>query len=208
MTAKKKLFGALGGVAALGATVALTAGTFSYFSDSATVNGGSADITYGKLTLALGDSAPAAHAVRAKRVAPGQVIFDKDLSFINTGDMDGELRIGFTGTNPGDATFNHNVQITLTGAGLPDGTYRLDDLAAKTTEDHGIHVYTLSAHAGDESVKGIHMKVTIDPQAGNELQGASGGFTLQADLRQSNGGGRGDSDGQDQAFPATHAPQP
>jgi predicted ribosomally synthesized peptide with SipW-like signal peptide len=205
MTAKKKLFGALGGVAALGATVALTAGTFSYFSDSATVNGGSADISYGKLTLKLGDEAPAAQPVQAKRVAPGQVIFDKDLSFINTGTMAGQLRIGFVENQSNTDAFSHAVQITLSGAGLPDGTYRLDELAAKTTTDHGIPVYTIPA-SGDRT-KGIHMTVTVDPQAGNELQGASGGFTLQADLRQSNNDGRGDSDGQDQSFPATPAPQ-
>jgi hypothetical protein len=119
--------------------------------------------------------------------------------------MAGQLRIGFIENESNTDAFSHAVQITLSGAGLPDGTYRLDELADTTTTKNGISVYTIPAAASGDPVKGMHMKVTVDPQAGNELQGASGGFTLQADLRQSNSDGRGDSAGQDQTFPAKPA---
>jgi Camelysin metallo-endopeptidase len=204
MTAKKKLAAGLGGVVALGATVALTAGTFSYFSDSATANGGSADVNFGKLTLKLQDGAVASQPITVNHAAPGDVLWDKDLSFRNTGDMAGELRIGFTENDNNTDAFNQAVQITIAGfGGTSDGTYSLADWAGKGA----MHLYTLQTKGG-ESTKGIHMKVTLDPNAGNALQGASGGFKLQADLRQSNAGGRGDSAGQDPKFPANSASQP
>ena len=207
MTSKKKLAGAFGGIVAVGATVALTAGTFSYFSDSATANGGSADVNFGKLTLALGDEADAVQPVNLDHAAPGDTVFDRDLSFRNTGDMAGELRIAIVENDNNTTAFNRAVRIQLAGVSEFDSTqsYTLEQVADRTAG--GLHLYTLWANAGDESVKGIHMKVTLDPEAGNAVQGASGGFKLLADLRQAD-----TSDGrakdQDNSFPAKPASKP
>jgi hypothetical protein len=73
LTAKKKLAGAFGGVVAIGATIALTAGTFSYFSDSANSTGGGGDVAFGtvKLTL-LNDSADTPFVVT--KAKPGATV--------------------------------------------------------------------------------------------------------------------------------------
>jgi hypothetical protein len=187
MTAKKKLVGAIGGVAALGATVALTAGTFSYFSDSGSVKG---DVSFGTLELELQEGA--AEDFSFDKAAPGQTVLPtKNMTFFNAGDMDGELRVRFSEKDPAADAYNKALLVTLKGfSGIANGTYTLDELAAKTAG--GYHLANLT-HGGVNdgyAYKGFQMTVAVDKNAGNELQGAEGGFTLEADLVQSGADGR------------------
>src|SRR3954451_20616147 len=100
MTAKKKIFGALGGVAALGATVALTAGTFSYFSDSTSQEN---KVEFGTLDLSFDEGAEQPFAFDG--VAPGEdLVKNRVLSFSNKGDVTGDLRIRFLPNVEEDAT--------------------------------------------------------------------------------------------------------
>jgi hypothetical protein len=204
MTAQKKLLGALGGVAALGATVALTAGTFSYFSDSGSVAG---EVNFGTLDLQLQEGA--AKAYTFDNAAPGQTVLPtENMTFFNAGDMDGELRVRFLEDESATTAYNDALLITLEGfSGIPDGTYTLDDLAEKTVNGHHLANLTHGGAGDDYAYKGFQMTVAVDPQAGNELQGAEGGFTLEADLVQSGADGRAlEQPAPD--FPAAPATQP
>jgi hypothetical protein len=199
MTAKKKIFGALGGVAALGATVALTAGTFSYFSDSAQGTGG-ADVTFGTLQLtplggAIGKTFTIDNAI------PGETVVstteDDALCFENSGSIPGLLRLGFVADGPeaggtNSISFNKNVLVTLDG--LPASSGLNGEHTLQYVLDHsagGVETVVVNPDKGDPNygdggVKCIPMTVRISGDAGNDLQGATGGFSLRADLLQTN----------------------
>jgi hypothetical protein len=205
MTAQKKIFGALGGVAALGATVALTAGTFSYFSDSSTQQAGT--VQFGTLDLVAEEGA-ATQQFDLPNAKPGDILLAKqDFSFRNAGTMGGELRLAFVPTfaegttAPQEAAFEDAVLITV--AGLPgfinNQAYTLEEVAAKTAG--GLHVGTMSYGDDAYATKGFPVTVTVDPAAGNAVQGVSGGFKIVADLVQ------GDADGFAE-FPEPAFPQP
>jgi predicted ribosomally synthesized peptide with SipW-like signal peptide len=188
----KKFAGVAGGVTAICATVALTAGTFSYFSDSETVGGGANQVNFGVLDLQLQEGA-AEQAFTFDKAAPGDTVLKKtNMTFFNAGDMDGELRIRFSETDSTAKAFNDAVLITFEGVpGFVNGKpYTLTQVADAT--EGGLHLANLT-HGGEDdgfAYKGFPMTVTIDKNAGNDLQGVSGGFTLEADLVQSGRDGR------------------
>jgi hypothetical protein len=211
LTAKKKLAGAFGGIVAIGATVALTAGTFSYFSDSNSQQVG--EVQFGTLDLVPQEGA-ASQQFTVSGAKPGDVLLKKtDFSFRNAGTMNGELRISFVPTHAAGTTdeqaaaFDDAVLITLAGVpGFVNGkAYTLDEVATATA--NGLRLATLGHGAdNDWAIKGFPVTVTIDPEAGNVVQGVQGGFELVADLVQ------GDADGYaeypDPSFPAAPATQP
>jgi hypothetical protein len=205
LTAKKKLAGAFGGLVALGATVALTAGTFSYFSDSNTQQAGT--VEFGTLDLVPEEGA-ASQQFDITGAKPGDTLLEqKAFSFRNAGTMNGELRLAFVPTFAQGTTakqkdaFEDAVLITVAGLpGFTDGQpYTLDDVVAKTAG--GLHVGTMSYGNDDYATKGFPVTVTVDPAAGNAVQGVSGGFKIVADLVQ------GDADGYAQ-YPDPSFPQP
>jgi predicted ribosomally synthesized peptide with SipW-like signal peptide len=192
----KKFAGIAGGITAIGATVALTAGTFSYFTDSETVGGGANQVNFGTLDLQLSEGA-AQKAFAFDHAAPGDTVLPKtNMTFNNAGDMAGELRIRFDETDPTNTAYNDAILITLAGVpGFVDGKpYTLTQVAAGTrdADGNGIHVTTLTPSGDPDGYdsKGFPMTVTIDPKAGNDLQGVSGGFKIEADLVQSGADGR------------------
>jgi hypothetical protein len=180
LTAKKKLAGAFGGVVAIGATIALTAGTFSYFSDSANSTGGGGDVAFGtvKLTL-LNDSADTPFVVT--KAKPGATVFEADeLCFENSGNLDAVLRLQFVPEN-NPIGFNDAVLIESYGWNKTpalNGTHTLAQNAAASQAGALLE----PMEAGRQ--KCIPITVSIDPKAGNELQDKAGSFSLQADLIQ------------------------
>jgi hypothetical protein len=104
--------------------------------------------------------------------------------------MAGELRIKFVADNPKAKAFNDAVLITVYGVpGFTDGVPTPLTEAVKITKDGG-HLANTFMEGEDDGImyKGISFAVSIDPNAGNALQGTAGGFTLEADLVQSNDG--------------------
>jgi hypothetical protein len=189
LTAKKKLAGALGGVVAIGATVALTAGTFSYFSDSATAPGGSGTVSFGTLALELraGDGG-LQKSFTVTNAKPGATVFqstdDEALCFKNTGSMHGVLRLKIVPDSASEA-FNKAVQIKLDGFGTYQESFPLN-------EQHSLHdaaaltlngVNAAQLYAGGDN-KCVPITVSIDKNAGNELKGVTGSFSIKADLVQ------------------------
>jgi hypothetical protein len=216
----KKFAGIAGGITAIGATVALTAGTFSYFTDSAHSAGG-ADVAFGTLKLTpLGGAAGKTFDIT--NAAPGETVYETTdenaLCFENSGSLPGLLRLGFVadgplngGANP--AGFNDNVLLTL--GGLPDssglnGEHTLQyviDHSANGVETVGVNPDRGTPNYDNGGVKCIPLKVAIAGDAGNGLQGAAGGFSLKADLIQVNSVD-GHPRGSVPAFPAKSATQP
>jgi hypothetical protein len=193
----KKFAAIAGGVTAIGATVALTAGTFSYFTDSGSVDRA---VNFGTLNLNLQQGA--AKNVTIDHAAPGQTVLPTTpMTFYNSGDMDGVARIRFVPTHapqttdPAKAAYDKAILVTLDGVSdLPlsdrgNNTYSLHELEGDTAS--GLYLATLS-HGGKKdgnAYKGFAMSVSIDPEAGNVLQGVSGGFKIEADLVQTVNGG-------------------
>jgi len=195
ITFKKKVTAALGAVAVVGASVALTAGTFSYFSDSATINGASGNVTMGTLKLDVGNgtnSTPFA----ITNVAPGATVLDKTITFHNTGSLDGALRLKIVPDPNNTDAFNAAVIIKLDGFGFYPASVGLNgehSLAydAELTKA-GVLASPMFGSKDPRAIlandggryKSIPITVSIDPTASNALQGATGGFTIQADLLQ------------------------
>jgi hypothetical protein len=195
----KKFAAIAGGVTAIGATVALTAGTFSYFTDSGSVDRA---VNFGTLDLNLQQGA--AKNITIDHAAPGQTVLPTTaMTFYNSGDMDGVVRIRFVPTHAPEtsktlgaaAAYDEAILVTLDGVSdLPvsdrgNNTYSLRELKEDTAS--GLYLATLS-HGGkkdDYAYKGFGMSVSIDPEAGNVLQGVSGGFKIEADLVQTVNGG-------------------
>jgi len=189
MTAKKKLAGALGGVAVLGAPVALTAGTFSYFSDASTKNGAGGHVGFGTVKLTPLDGA-ANLPFDVTGAKPGDTVVDltgetNSVCFENSGTLLSVLRMSFVPNSGNPLGFNDDVLIATNGFDPRDGlngTHTLADAAKNSVS--GVSLPTM----GGGDVKCIPLTVSIKPTAGNELQGKSGGFTLKVDLVQTNDG--------------------
>ena len=194
LTFKKKITAALGAVAVVGASIAMTAGTFSYFSDSANITGAGGNVTMGTLKLAVGSSAGNT-AFNITNVAPGATVLTSSIGFDNLGSLDGALRLRIVPNGGNTAAFNNAVIIKLDGFGFYpasvglNGAHSLAYDAALTSG--GVLASPMFGSADLRAAgttqgrhKSIPITVSIDPTAGNTLQGATGGFTIQADLLQ------------------------
>ncbi len=179
LTAKKKLAGAFGGVVAIGATIALTAGTFSYFSDSANSTGGGGDVAFG--TVKLTPQRLGRHAVRGHKAKPGATVFEADeLCFENSGNHRRRAPVAVRSEEQPERVQQRRADRTYGWNKTPalNGTHTLAQNAAASQAGALLE----PMEAGRQ--KCIPITVSIDPRAGNELQGKAGGFSLQADLVQ------------------------
>jgi hypothetical protein len=195
LTAKKKLAGAFGGLVALGATVALTSGTFSYFSESQTVTGAGGNVAMGTLHLNVGSSA-GNQAFNITNSEPGAVVLKSSLGFDNTGTVDGVLQLKIVPNDGNVKAFNDAVLITLDGFGAYNaskelnGEHSLTADAALTSPNPVNASPMFGAKDGKPGRhKSIPITVRINPEAGNEIQGLTGGFTIVATLVQAGDGG-------------------
>ena len=127
ITFKKKITAALGAVAVVGASVALTAGTFSYFSDSATIDGAGGNVTMGTLKLDVGNG-PNSTPFAITNVAPGATVLDKTITFHNLGSLDGALRLKIVPDPTNSQAFNEAVLIKLGGLGFYPASLPLNDV--------------------------------------------------------------------------------
>ncbi|MGH3435638.1 MAG: TasA family protein [Sciscionella sp.] len=180
---KKKIGGGLAGIAVVGAAIALTAGTFSYFSDSHTVAGN--NVQMGTLKLSVLNGSHAVAPVTLSNAEPGQTGPAKTFCFENDGTLTGLLRVGFVEDTGNGAAFNNAVQLTLAGFPAPvNGTNSLAFDAANTAG--GVVLHTLTGGNGD--AKCVTIALGVDPTAGNNVQGRTGGFKIVADLTQTGDG--------------------
>jgi predicted ribosomally synthesized peptide with SipW-like signal peptide len=172
---KKKIGGGVAGVAAVGAAVALTAGTFSYFSSQQ--NSPSQKVEAGTLTLKAGGNGTSSAKSSFSNVRPGYTSSKRTITFHNAGSMAGRLRLQVVGY--GSDTFKDDVHLTFTGAGQLNGDHSIaDDVSESEDGTPIVHKF------GKGSYKSIGFRVHVPSDVNNELQGKVGGFKIRADLVQ------------------------
>ena len=190
MALNKKFAAIAGGVTAIGATVALTAGTFSYFSDSQGTDAGT--VQFGTLTLSPGHGN--FKAMNITDATPGTVVYngtDNDgeqpaLCFENTGSMYGVLQLKIVPNGGNTKTFNDNVRVAFTGYDTyPESTILHGANTLTQYNDAPLANASRLAPAGDDNaLKCAQIVVSVDKGAPNTLQGVGGGFSIQAELVQ------------------------
>lgn len=203
MTTKKKVGAALGSAAVVAAAIALSAGTYSYFSDRNTapdqvVTGGTLQLTVG----GGGIDAPLNYA----NVEPGWSSDAETFTYHNNGTLDGRLRIRILPNANNSAACNKDVNIQGAGFDKAPQLNTKETLAeAYAYTKTGAWVADLYGGAvtgdGNGRYKSVPFTVSVDPAAGNELQGKRCGFKIQADLVQIAHG----AEAHQPAFPAAPA---
>lgn len=190
MAINKKFAAIAGGVTAIGATVALTAGTFSYFSDSQSLDGNT--VQFGTLKLSPGHGQfKDFHITDA---TPGTVVYngtdlDGDqpaLCFENTGSMYGVLQLKIVPDTGNIQAFNDNVRVEFKGyETYPESTILHGANTLQQYKNAPLANASWVAPKGDDhALKCATMVVSVDKAAPNELQGVGGGFSIQASLVQ------------------------
>lgn len=172
MTKNRKLATAAGSVAIVGAAVAITAGTYSYFTDTQTAPNQS--VGAGTLKLSIGGDAVQT-PMSASNVEPGWSSGNKTMTFTGAGTLNGKLRLTATGT--GDAAMRQALQVTISGPNF-SGTLPLSQLISAA---NGV---VLPGTLNPGSTQTYTFSMSIPSDTGNSIQGKSGGFTLKADLLQ------------------------
>jgi spore coat-associated protein N len=171
MTSRKKLGVVVGGVAVVGAAVALTAGTFSYFSDSQSSSAATAKT--GTLTLHLGmDQNGTAGHIKADNIAPGWSDTET-FTISNTGSLDGEVWVTLKDTANSDAVLESAMTLNALNASMPVSQ-------ALSYTKSGVDLGKLAAG----TTKTYTITFDLPSTTGNEVQGKQLGMSIQADLEQ------------------------
>jgi predicted ribosomally synthesized peptide with SipW-like signal peptide len=203
MTAKKKVGAALGSAAVVAAAIALSAGTYSYFSDRDTAP--DQTVTAGTLQLAVGGSGVSS-PMHFTNVEPGWVGESRTFTYHNNGTLDGRLRIRILPDASNSATCNQAVNIQGDGFDKAPQLNTKETLAqAYQYTKNGSWVADMyggkSTGDGNGRYKSVPFIVSVDSVTGNALQGQQCGFKIQADLVQLGNG----ADGNQAKFPAAPA---
>ncbi|RCW45266.1 camelysin-like metallo-endopeptidase [Halopolyspora algeriensis] len=192
----KKLAAGLGGVTAVAAAVALTAGTFAAFSDTeqrgVIATGGTMDLqvsnTHGDI---FGENG---YFTVSGTVAPGDTIGSTTFTLKNAGDVAGNLSFDFetvtndenTLTDPeedaGDNSADEgelpeNLQLVVDGPGGQDVTTSLDQLAEWGSFNNG------GTLAADETAE-YKLTLSVPQDATSEFQTDKAKFQITANLDQ------------------------
>jgi predicted ribosomally synthesized peptide with SipW-like signal peptide len=162
---KKKLGAAGASAAAVGAAIALTAGTFSYFSDATHADG---SVHYG--TVKLGNHFSGAD-LNLNNMYPGKTV-TRTWNLANNGSIDGKLRIGFGSQS---ASKTKDLKVTVK-RGSHTGTF-----SQSGNSNAFINAGNLREGKTTKVTIKVHMK---DDGNQNELQGKRATAKLKADLVQ------------------------
>lgn len=163
---KKKLATAVAGVAMVGAAVSLTAGTFSYFSDTYK----SPDQSVSTGTLKVGVSAES--QINATNFAPGDST-STTLTLTNTGSLDGDLRVSLKDKG-GNGVLKDALQVCV-------DSYPCVSLAQAESYTNPPFDF---GKLGSGDSRTFVITVTLPKDAGNNLQGKTAKAMVEADLSQ------------------------
>jgi len=162
----KKLATSVGAVAIVGAAIALTAGTYSYFHDEQTA--GPQTVHAGTLKLAIGGSATSTHDYG--NVAPGWSD-PETITFQNTGSVNGTLTL--TGTASGDSPLLSDIEVHVSDpAGVPG--FNLASVNGLSDSFPLAAGQTLS----------VTYMLSIPADVENDIQGQNATFSLTGQLEQ------------------------
>lgn len=139
---KKKLGTAVGGVAAVGAAVTLTAGTFSYFSDSHT--SGSQSVTTGTIKV----NGSNVQSIKSDNWAPGETHTQK-YNLKNGGSLKGHLTMGLKAS--GNPALKRALKVKVNHSGWHHLAY----------VDGKKDFYDLGALAADGGNRNVYIKVQL-----------------------------------------------
>ncbi|HEX3779596.1 MAG TPA: TasA family protein [Pseudonocardiaceae bacterium] len=171
---KKKLGVVIGGVVVVGAAVALTAGTFSYFSDSHSTSAGS--VSDGTLTLGLSVAkVGSTNAINDTNVEPGWSDTET-ITVTNTGSVPGELRLGLR--DSGNSNLANDMTISAPGYGSSSVSTAVGGTSG------GLEVGVLNAGQTESYAVTLALPTT----AGNNVQGAVLDLVIVGDLQQTDNG--------------------
>jgi hypothetical protein len=151
------------------------------------VDGAGGKVTFGSLHLSAGSSA-GNQSFSIPIAKPGDTVLTSALGFDNTGNVDGVLKQQVVPDGGNVDDFNKAVQIKLDGFGAYDASIPLNGQHS-LFDDAKLGLVNASPMFGAKNGapgrhKSIPITVSIDPAAGNEVQGLSGGFTIVATLVQ------------------------
>lgn len=180
MTKNRKLATAAGGVAIVAAAIALTAGTYSYFSDQNTND--PAGTKAGTLRVAV-DGMRNASKVDVQNIAPGQSVAHR-FTVTNTGSLPGRLYLKLNTTdNVGDildnALIGHVYDLTGNHNVAYGNPFSSMTRAAFPASDAGV------LGPGDSKTFQLNLRFPNGAPAHDNLyQGAVTGFSVKARLDQ------------------------
>lgn len=159
---KKKVGTTVGSIAVVGAAIALTAGTFSYFSDT---QEGHVKVSTGHISLGGNFH----QGINAKKVIPGWHE-SYDITLKNTGNVDGNLNFSVKGGS-GDGNLGNALEAKIPGSdwqSLPSFNKSYDAGKLK---------------AGGKKTYTVKLRLPNKNESQNELQGKSVKGTVKAELK-------------------------
>lgn len=159
---KKKVGTTVGSVAVVGAAIALTAGTFSYFSDT---QEGDAQVSTGHISLGGNFE----QGIHADKVVPGWEHTYK-IKLENTGNVDGKLNFSVKGGS-GDGNLGNALEAKIPGS----------DWQSLPSFNHSYNAGTLKA--GEEKTYTVKLKLPESGKNQNNLQNKTVKGTVQAELK-------------------------
>lgn len=162
----RKLATSVGAIALIGAAVALTANTYSYFSSDA--HSGTQSVQAGTLTLQMGGTASQNNTF--SNIVPGWSD-QKILTFQNTGSVDGTLTL--TGNALGDEALLNKVNMHITSpSGISDRPLaQVGGLQESVPLGHG-------------QMFSVSYTLSVPTTAENEIQGEDASFSVSGHLEQ------------------------
>ncbi|WP_133741561.1 TasA family protein [Actinorugispora endophytica] len=199
----RKLIAGLGAAAVIGAAVAITGGTYAYFTDSAQTP--EQTITAGDLTVLVGQngSGPADKPVRVQNAAPGEV-YVQDLTHPWFGEDWYRMRVTNDGSIDGEI---NSLEITELAGSTPNLADRLQIRAVVKPLDwepgsweassfESLDTGALTSLPGDRTLLSgestyIYFQIQWPngtPEEDNPYKNATTSFTFQVNLDQKNQG--------------------
>ncbi len=170
MASPKKVAAVVGGLAVVSAAVALTAGTYAYFSDSHTVP--AATIQAGSLHLdVVVDHSGGTGAIDFKNAEPGGAQTE-NVTFTNGGTVSGYLRVAVRPTVT-------NALVTALQIQLPGGPL----IPLAQAADYSTSGFGTTLLAPGKSVS-FPVVISIPTAVGNTVAGEAAAFDIVADLLQ------------------------
>lgn len=175
MSRKKKGAAIAAGIALVAATVAMTAGSYAYFS----ADGGIPPVraSAGTLTLTI-DGMNRVGRVNVANLAPGETV-SHTFTVRNTGTMPGRLAVKLTSTDGSRDTLDEALVARLTSGGaLLTQRAQLRQL----TDQPGAGTDSGVLRAGESRT--IRLDLRFGERSGNRFQGATTSFSVSATLDQ------------------------
>jgi predicted ribosomally synthesized peptide with SipW-like signal peptide len=175
-TSRKRLYA---GAAAVVAAAALTgAGTYSFFTDTETVDGQS--VSTGTLTLQAG-TAPGSVPIALDNLAPGDPARTTTITLQNTGSLPGRLLLDVIRTDDSDSALADKLRVKVA---TPRGERPLAQIRGGTLNGNVAQDPADFGVLQPGATRTVVVEVSLPGIVGNEVQGQSVAFEIESTLEQ------------------------